>query len=69
MGKASLYEMKRACLSGKDLQRLLQGQNIWVGHTSFVYDGSDVKEIEEGIKYLKQNLTSARTSGIRKSRS
>lgn len=51
----SLYEMKRACLSGKDLRQLLQGGNVWVGHTSFVYDGSDSKEVEEGIKALKEN--------------
>ena len=50
MSKPTLYEMKRACLSGKDIQRLLQGQNVWVGHTSFVYDGTEVKEIEEGMK-------------------
>ena len=67
MGRPSLYEMKRACLSGKDMRRLLLGGNIWVGHTSFVYDGSETKEVEEGIKSLRQNLTNARTSGIKKS--
>jgi len=62
MGKASLYEMKRACLSGKDIQRLLQGGNIWVGHTSFVYDGTEPKDIEEGIRVLKENLTNGAAS-------
>lgn len=65
MSKPSLYEMKRACLSGKDIQRLLQGGNVWVGHTSFVYDGTDPKEIEEGIKVLKENLTNVAVSSKR----
>lgn len=65
MAKGSLYEMKRACLSGKDIKRLLQGESIWVGHTSFVYDGTETKEVEEGIKVLKENLTSTNTSGKR----
>jgi len=66
MGKASLYEMKRACLSGKDIGRLLQGNAIWVGHTSFVYDGSEPAELEEGLKVLKQNLTNAASSSKKK---
>ena len=65
MSKPSLYEMKRACLSGKDIQRLLQGGNVWVGHTSFVYDGTDTKDIEEGIKVLKENLTNVAVSSKR----
>jgi len=66
MSKPSLYEMKRACLSGKDIGRLLQGTPIWVGHTSFVYDGSDTDELEEGLKVLKQNLTNAASSSKKK---
>lgn len=49
--------MKRACLSGKDIADLLNGECVKAGDVEFLYDGDGVREISTALDNLKKKAS------------
>lgn len=49
----NIKKMTVACLSGKDISSLLEGNKIYVGDVEFVYDGTNMEQIEQSIVTFK----------------
>lgn len=71
-GRPSLYDIKRVCLSGDDVARLLKGQAIHASngkggdYATIVFDGSNPQAVDAGVSEFKKNLTEGSASGIKK---